>query len=217
MLVAFLSGALFAGCTNPHGFVREKDAAAISRARELFAGTRVDNLKATHRAIVTIRGREFALTGHVSIENGVVAFAATNDLGTTVLSVARNAEGVRITKAAPGFPERAVVEGALRDIETIYTALPSDDAGMYRKGRTGFFYRRAFPHPTDVFIVDLDTGVLKAYREFRFAGKVYDVKLEDYPAEGPLLPGRITITNKRIGYKAEITVVESQTKGDGSD
>lgn len=208
------------GCMPHPRFTLEKDAAVVSRTRTLVEESRPSEVNAIHRVILTVGRRQYVMTGYAKVEGSHLRLVAINELGATLFEAEKDGQEVRADKLAPPFRKRHIEQGALHDLEVIYSMLPEKEALLKKGPRGGLFSLKAWPHPRRVYKFDSETGAITDYWEFRFFKKVYEAHLSDFkPAEGQsgMLPGKIQIANRRLHYSLEIEVLDHDPRESGDD
>ena len=202
------------GCAPHAPFVNEKDPARIAGIRRLVEGARQHHVKSTHRAILTIGKKQYVMTGRVEVQGEDIRIVAVNDFGMTLFEVEKKAQDIRVGKLQRGFRTRHMVRGVLRDVEVIYRLVPPPEATLKWGRKGGVFSVKAFAHPREVYAFDEETGAITDYYEFGLGRKLYEAHMRmpsSQDSRREVLPEKISIVNRRLGYTLDITVMDGET------
>jgi len=213
---AVLLAAAASGCASaPYvpGTPLENPALARELRRSLEA-TYPPGFRAVHRALLSVRGREFTLMGYVLVRRpGDVRLLASGDMAGAAFEVVRRSDGSRsILRAAPGFRASWIREGAARDAAAIYCVRPSPGASLARFGRgvVGFTERLRCGTYRE-FHFNVATRRLTRYLEARRGQRRYEIAFSDeapFPRWQRPVPRKIEVIDRVRNYRLNIRVVE---------
>lgn len=209
-MMAILIALVSHGCAAHPKFIAEDNPETVAKMRRLIRSARLESLESTHRAILSVGKREYAMTGHVVMGPDQTTLVAISDLGTTLFQATKDSEGVKVDRPASGFDTR-VIHAVMKDIDIIYRSLPAEDAELKWGPSRGAFVLKGVFHPSRVYIFDRKTGAITDYYEFSLGRKSYEAHLRGHyslPGSPAMLPRRVTITSRRGRYKLELSVLE---------
>lgn len=215
--VAFLAPvAFFGGCTPARSqtVVPLDDARLAAELNAHLDSASTVAFMAVHRAVLSVQGRDFPLTGYVCANRaGDLRLQVAGDLGPTAFDVELPAAGpARVVKAQEGIARAWLEQGAARDLAAIYRARPAANARLVEfPGRDIGYAEHAGCGETREFHFDAKTHCLVGYSVVKYRRCVYEVRFSDFGLlEGwpQPLARRVRITDRSIGYSLDIRVVE---------
>jgi hypothetical protein len=177
-------------------------------------------MRATHRAILTTRGRESALTGVVhSKPDGTIRLAGISDLGRTVFCVSRWPDGkATVERRLPVLSDSALINGPLRDVEAIYFRRPPKNAILeQRDGGLVSLVSGKGSGRREEFLFDASSQRLVGYYLVRGSRCVYKIQYADYgmfPGWSRPTPRTITITDYCLKYDVRVTLTKMECVAD---
>ena len=181
-------------------------------------------MRAIHRAILTTRGTESALTGVIHIRHdGTIRLAAIGDLGKTVFCVSRWPGGkATVERRLPALSDSSLINGPLRDIEAIYFRRPPGNAILEQRedGVVSLVTRTALGLREE-FRFDAVSRYLVDYCLVRGSRCVYKIDYANYgvfPGWSYPVPRTMTITDHLLKYDVRVTLtgMECVTDADGA-
>jgi len=216
LVLAMLLTMAAPGCVSaPHvpGTPLENAALAQELRRSLDA-MYPPGFRAVHRALLSVRGREFTMMGYVLVRRpGDVRLLATGDMAVTMFEVVRRSDGSRsILRTVPGFRASWIREGAARDAAAIYCVRPSSAASLAQFGPDVVgFTERLRGGTYREFHFDATTRRLTRYLEARRGHRRYEIAFSDeapFPRWPRPVPRKIDVIDRVRNYRLNIRVVE---------
>ena len=215
-LFVFVMGALVAGCRTipytpglPCGDERQalEDRKALD---EMYP----PSFRAVHRAVLTVRNRQFDLTGYVLVRKpGDIRLLAAAGMGSAAFEVVQHgATAMRVSRNPVRFPRRWLAGGPCHDVGAMYLFRPSDDAKLvlHDSDRMGLVVTPA-PEVLQEFLFDKATRRPLGYVEAHRGHLLYEVSFSNpglFPEWTQPVPRTITITNHQLHYRLVLSVVE---------
>lgn len=190
-----------------------QDAAREQVLRESLAAQYPQQFRAVHRAVLTVRGRQFSLDGYLRADRRAgFRLLATTGFGGSVFELAWSEEDGPIVLQSNGIlRDDRLLAGPVEDVRAIFFNAPSPEAQLEARGPDALALVDTFPDGTiEEYLFDGATSRLLRFRRAEDGRVRYSIEYLDPGLVGDWaypMPRRIRVDHPNLNYEVDIRLV----------